>query len=515
MQTPVGWWIGVGALAVLAVGVAVWRCVHRRDLSPGLRFVVAVTPLACLLLLLGMVGIVAEVPFRGWSAARLSFAAVMTHGVPLYPGPEEGAVLPLLYGPVMPLLMLPAMVAPDITSAMLIGGTINLLAGVVPMFVLLMQGRWRDPVRRPIAIGACLVTVALQLFVPGPRSMVAGIHVDSTAVGLGLLSCAALLRPDGLAPGGGRLALSALCAVLSVWAKQIEITMVPGQLIWLWVGFGGAVVWRYLLRLALFGALSVPVFVGAFGFENMWFNVFTVPQAHPMAGLFGVLRELSRWSLPLVVVLGLLHFTAPRARRRWVKAPWLLPGLAALTLFPMSWIARAKIGGWMNSYHTLYYMVAAIGLAVLAAAEASRDVDREPLLQRVALPVGMAIALVFMCWPQKTVHRLARLPEVAHNQQRQAYDFAVAHPGQAYFPLNTLSTLMADGELYHYAWSLFDRSSAGVPISEEHWRRHLPPDMKWVLLFKRKRAAGLPERLPGFSRRIELPGMPDWTVYTR
>ena len=136
MTTPAWFWIAVAAVAAVALAIGVRDALRGTGEDWTRRLTRVIGPVAMLGVVLVVVGGVAEVPFRDWSAARLAFAATIVEGVPQYPGPDHGAVRPLLYGPVQALLMAPAFLAPGITGALLVGGAINMLVALVPLFLL-------------------------------------------------------------------------------------------------------------------------------------------------------------------------------------------------------------------------------------------------------------------------------------------------------------------------------------------------------------------------------------------
>jgi hypothetical protein len=72
----------------------------------------------------------------------------------------------------------------------------------------------------------------------------------------------------------------------------------------------------------------------------------------------------------------------------------------------------------------------------------------------------------------------------------------------------------AQGELFHVAYPVLDRSRAGMPVSEEHFRRYLVPAMKYIA-FAPGAQQDILSRFPESNCRIELDGLPGWDVYQR
>jgi hypothetical protein len=58
--------------------------------------------------------------------------------------------------------------------------------------------------------------------------------------------------------------------------------------------------------------------------------------------------------------------------------------------------------------------------------------------------------------------------------------FLRQHPEQVYLPWNPLLTSLTDGVDYNFEYGVFDRTLAGVPLSHEEYRSHLPSKMRIV-----------------------------------
>ena len=478
--------------------------------------------LGLLSLVVALVAVIAEVPFRDWSGARLAWSAALVHGHGLYSGPDSGAVLSSIYGPVSPLLFSIALVFRDITAAMLAGCALNVLCVVGPLW-LLACGRAAGG-RSAWGVLVFLAAVASVLVVPSTRNLTHNIHVDGAAVGFGLLACLALCGRDRPTPR--QLSVAAVMTALAVWTKQVEITLVLAQGIYLAWGFGREVLLSFLVRCAVCGVGLGLLFVFLFGFDGMLFHLWTIPRSQPMANLVGlhpepsftppgfrlIATELVLWSAPFLVWIGVLQWATPRAERRWIRRDWALLLLVAAVLLPTSVLARAKVGGWINSYHAHYFVIAA---AALATVQYARSSFASPRVTRRVLPI-LLVASIAAFWCPVHLKGLKRLPNLGDNPQAQAYAFAVAHPGEVWFPWTPLATLMAEGELYHFAWAIVDRDISGNRMSNAHLKAHLPPRLRWVAHQKAGHAVSfLPRYLPEFDGETELEELPGWTVLRR
>ncbi len=138
--------------------------------------------------------------------------------------------------------------------------------------------------------------------------------------------------------------------------------------------------------------------------------------------------------------------------------------------------------------------------------------------------VSLAITIVFLSglvagqgWPvfQHGLKRLLGiLPE---NPQQIAFNFARQHPGEAYFPWNPLSTLMAEKKLYHFEPALGDWAMAGYPINQTRYAGYVPNGMRYVAYAPNNEFPHLitEHYLPAFSQRVSVPDLPGWLVYAR
>jgi hypothetical protein len=367
------------------------------------------------LLLLGLTSLTAlsSLPYKPWNNARLAPSLALTYGYPLYSGPDEGPIEPTLYGPVKALLLLPAAMANSPTGALLIAGAINQVMFLLPLWVLLRAagGTARDKLW-PTLVGFAFAASCAQL-VPPLRFMSTDIHVDAPAVGLGLLSCVVLMTCRG-APRLGRLALAATLVVLAAWTKQIEAPLAMAQTVWIWMAFGRRPATIFLCCLIGIGAAVSGLFFAVFGYSEMMFNIVALVATHPLDGAWGLIAlstlDLLINSSPFLAVLLLaLRRRSKHAANGIAVAGsgegWLLdlkswPGslllFAAAFLTPPSVLARSFAGGDQNSFHPLYYLLAAAALVLTRVAAERGEAGRVPRGRRVL--VGLVAGSWSVWW---------------------------------------------------------------------------------------------------------------------
>ncbi|MDA8019381.1 MAG: hypothetical protein MPN21_18215 [Thermoanaerobaculia bacterium] len=450
-----------------------------------------------------------QMPLWDWNSARVVLSVGWVHGYPLYSGLDDGPVQTTMYGPVKDLLLLPASLASRPSYAIWIAGAITITSIALPILLLIWcRGRGLESSAGSTerAVFASLFALGGLLVAQSTRDMTGNIHVDAPAVGFALASCVVLMSRS---LSGRRLTVAAALAALSVWTKQVQILLPLGQLVYLLWLHGATTAGRYVLRLAAWGFGMLGAFVALFGWDGMWLNIIVLPRDHPKhidpeTLFFGALELAVGCSFGFLVLL-----LAIRANRTmaWRDRAWLLPALIAVTLLPTSLFARLIAGGRHNSYHAIYFLLATAAL-ILARG------DLFPTKPDRARWVVVAAAIGAVLWAP---WRLDWRPVLAplDNPQEQAYEFAKAHPGQAYFPWQPLSTVLAEGRLDHFDFHVHARHAAGHPLSDEHFRAYLPPDLRYVFIRPRARDYSILGYLPEYRHMTTHPDMPGWDLFVK
>ncbi|HED66765.1 MAG TPA: hypothetical protein ENJ09_14570 [Planctomycetes bacterium] len=498
----------------IALGLTVFQRSPQRRIE--VRLVMALAPLVLALSIAGLVGFLCATPEHDYSAARLALSTGMLHGYPLYFGIDDGPILSSIYGPVSVLLYLPAAAFSDITVSFAVASATNILSFLLPVFVVFTVAGRRD---LGLARAFASLTVGALFTSPVVHQILGPIHVDGPAIGLGFLSCAALLSTGGERATTRRLILAASLAVLAAWSKQVHAPVAIGQLAWLVLARGRREASRYFIALAGCALVSVLLVAAFFGPFPAWFNLIVIPGSHEFYPFGPIAAELARMSLPWLLVLGWSLYTSRHATRAPLTRPFGLFLLCALFLAPTSFLARAKLGGFLNSWHSHAYLILAASLALfdtISCAPARREIL--PLARR---RVALALALLVLAF--LPYRRAARAYHVLDgpNLQERTLAFARAHAGEVFFPWNPLVTLLTDGRLYHFEWGVRDREIAGYPPTEAHIRAHLPERLTYVMYPRdvAHRENGpklvLLEYLKEFSEEVELPDAPDWVAFVR
>lgn len=299
---------------------------------------------------------------------------------------------------------------------------------------------------------------------------------------------------------------------------------------------------RYVLCLCFSGAVISTVFLGIFNPQSLFFNTFTVPGNHPWwmldtgqvladsgdiknasKNLLLAVRELIQQSfLPAIIVtfycLYQLLFSSKRPEKltTWLSHNrWTMLVIVSLFMIPTSILGRVKLGGADNALsYTVYFLSAAATLVIIKSVSDSPSLDDRILGEAAKLLVAIGlvgILCINIPSPGLIALKLQRLPS---NPQQIAYEYAKKHPGEAYFPWNPLSSLMAEGKLYHFEYGLFDRELAGFPVSDDHFRAYIPPNVR-IIAFSQRNDGYVMRFLPEFSRRIKVDELPGFSVYTK
>jgi hypothetical protein len=168
-------------------------------------------------------------------------------------------------------------------------------------------------------------------------------------------------------------------------------------------------------------------------------------------------------------------------------------------------------GADVNHLTPVVYFLMLAAVAMLVAATGWRDRGRE--LARWL----MAVVLVAVIWTG--VPHVARLGERwrtrRDNRQEVAYRLARQAAGRVYFPEFPLVPLMAEGRADHFSYGVFIRQISGFPVTTEHFRRYVPPQLTAVVRMAALTGPrfAVTQFLPEFT--AAQPSPPGWQVWTR
>lgn len=447
---------------------------------------------------------------------RLAPSLAWAMGYNPYSAPADGPILNNIYGPVGVLVYyLPCKLFHDPLGAIEAGWAVNVLLFLLPVSLFLGRS-WR---RWPGSFLACAWALLFFCFAvvdtPPTRYALFHIHSDASALASGALACYFVTGTEKISRP--RVLASACFAVLAVWSKQVEAPLLAAVGLYVHLAFGGRWAIGWLAALAAIGAAVSAVFIGMFGWDNLWFNLFSIPARHSVQMQWVHQYRCVLFSLPAVLVIVLAVYlrrateAGTEGRAAWLRAnPWALPVLAGLALVPTSLLGAAKIGGDSNSFHHVYYLLLA---AALIQAQVLVQARAAPVRKLAALGLLSSAAVYGVLGAETAVVTRPRLDVLS----QQAFVYLKAHPETAYFPWHPLAGLYAEHRLYHFQYGMIDRNYAGYGMSPQHFRAYLPRKLVYVVFppGMAREECPQPRYLSEYSRLVDLPELPGWNVYAK
>lgn len=467
---------------------------------------------------------------QDWNAARLAPTFSLFYGYDLYYPPDRGPILNNVYGPVAALAFLPAAIFRTPTPAVLAGGVLQdtFVFGALLLFV------WRSargtgdkaegarhgaqsPVLSPPSstlVAACgLAACLLMSRYWGPSYWISMVHADGPSLALGLTACALLATRDGVAPSRHALFASALAVVLSLWAKQTAAPLPLALALAVWIGHGRAVALRYVALLAVIGALISACFLVWFGWP-MIFNMFVLVSRHGWfrPGATGLAIVVGEFLLDVgellalcLVLLAVVVRSTRAAHAPLGARPWVAPLLAVVCLLPTGALGANKVGGELSSFHSAYYLIAATTALLVDL------VRRRPALHVLAW--AFCLLAIAAAWQSGRCTPRASRFTLWQNNQQVAYEFALRHPGEVYFPWAPLASLLAERRLYHFEYGMLDRYIGYHEPTREHLLAFVPSRMRWIAA--RARIWTFNHFFPDYTVETKIPELPGWIVRSR
>jgi hypothetical protein len=463
-----------------------------------------------------------EVPHFGWNGARLAFTRSLFEGYRLYYPMDEGPVLNMLYGPVPMILWSPSMWAPSLTGQLVCAALITALAAVVPFAFLCLRTAGPDRHDRLLGIAAfVLVAGCLPLF-KSTGYIATRVHVDAFCLGFMLLSSVLLLNLRGKPLARWKIPAAALLAALAVWSKQTVAPLVLVQIAYLGVVYDRRRMLHYAAICVAAGAvigLFVVACLSSDGLGSVFFRMFRTTTAIPLKpdGVGEAIRRLISdhlvlWLALLLLVPVFLRGGSRGSARDWLAGnPWLFFLLLALVSLPTSLLAFAKVGGWVNSFHTVYFVVAAIAVGLIRHDAAAL---REPAGGVRCLLLLFAVASAALP-AEIDFDRIRNGRDLNRNPHEQAHRFVRAHPGQVYLPTYPLVALAAERRVQPFYFGVFKRFLTGHPIKQKHLDEYLPEKLRYLAIHPNDFPDGLmdPKRIPRGAQRLHVAGMEDWLIF--
>ena len=480
-----------GLPIVLLIGIAAAFLPKPRKSSD--RLIAVVVPILLYLTVITCVAHLFLYWDPGWDASRLLPSVAFHRGLNVYSTNTQGAVQTTMYPPGWVIAFLPAALASSPTGVILAGYGLAQALTVLPMLVFLVAVAGRT-----MAAWAAFAIFVFALTRIEPLVVAFRPHADAPGLGFGLTACCLLW---GAAKSGhdrpGLLLLSTVAAWFSIWSKQVMAPIIPTMALWLLVATGFRPFRRFCGYAIVTGAAVAAAFFSIFPIEGIVFNVLRIPGRCPWQGrtpwnLLQAAHELLGFGWVLIIPLTAAAIFEPdpapnESRLRKLAANvWALPALAGLVLSTTSILGRAKVGGWPNTLSpALYFLTAATCLLIADPGfrwgPLCDVIAQRKKFARLLVSVSVVIAAL---WSLQLLNTLDWMKGMVlkNNAAQRAYDYLKNNGVRdVYFPTMPLAHLMAEGEVFHFAFAVYDREVlARFPMSPEQRRRYFPENPRLV-----------------------------------
>ena len=488
------------------------------------KVVAAVTPIVMVIFGELFVRQILAQPFWPINGGRLAPTFALASGYQLYSPPDSGPVLSTIYGPITALVYLPATLANSPSKAVLVSSLIAAIFFFLPVFWLHIGQNWQKPQRLLFAVYTFIGFCFFVFNSPILNYSAFRIHADAPALGLSALACGTLFfrkHQDSI----WVLLLSAIFAVLAVWTKQVTLPIIVALPFYILISDGRRSFIRYVGCLAVSGLVISAIFLAIFNPQYVLFHLLEIPTNQPwthsnkIIALLGSTRKLLKESVvPISIIIFYSWFqflfavNYPHQLRKWFNCNrWSIFAIVGILMIPTSLVGSVKVGGDINAFSfTLYFLAVAVSLIVLQWVSDISFPQNNLINDAVKLLViilTIAFTVTEIPPPFPTIYR--QIQNLSKNSMEIAYQYAKKHPGEAFFPMYPLSSMMAENKMYHFSHGLFDRKISGFLVEEKHFRSYIPENMRF-LVGNDKYAR---EFLPEFSQKVEIEELPGFPVY--
>jgi hypothetical protein len=472
-------------------------------------------------------GKIVHAPFVLWNAARFSVTYALAHGYRLYYPAQDGPILGHHYGPVSSLLYLPAAFTGSPTSSLILAAAITVIIYFLPVLFLHMRFRSSDNASSSLlCLGAFLCFCLFTFNSPSLSYVAFSTHADAAALSLSAAACAVFpLNPDRRKTI--LIVLSSSLAVLAIWSKQTALPIVFALPAYILITEGWRPFLRYSKWLIVSGFIISGILSSIFDLKLMWFNMVKILSHQPMMyKVYGLpVQSLLRESFFFILVLAsylLWRFlgrekTMASLREIGKGKLWFLLTIAGLFMVPTSLLGFAKIQGDVNALsYTVYFLCCATTILVLEVRTEQTGEQRVKRKHAVEVLLFTANCFLILLYAPITSYVLREyVSTVNSNPEQIAYQYALKHPGEVYYPWHTLPTLMAEGKAYHFNEAVFERELAGFRLTPEHFRNYVPSKLKEIAFYDPMESSYVMKFFPEFDRKIKVGSLPGWTVYTK
>ncbi len=451
---------------------------------------------------------------------RIQRTFLLSRGHSIYPDFETGPIITSLYGPLSALAYWPATWAPSLAKIVPIGVICSILLFFAPVSVLILRGRFAKAKPLSLSFLSVFCFVFLAALLSSTKRSAFTIHADAPALGLSACACAFIYWKKSFRHESLPLFLSAFFAMMAIWSKQTAVPILIALPVFVLWADGVKSFLKYLALLFISVVFFLAFSAMLFDPKDMFDSMIRMPGRHPMKSqgwgvvikaVVRLLREnllVFALSLPAAWPALIRH---KKSWRGWANTyRWSLFWITALFMAPLALLSSLKVGGSNNTLSFVSYF--SLTGALLAFTELFRPLRKNFLHHFAAKALLSYTVILTLITAPLVFYRMAENDKKRFSA-KDAYDYALAHPGTAYFPRLTLVHLLAEGKIYHETEGLLDRKSAGIPFSEKLFKAYLPENLELIGFNGENHRKSLP--LAGFKKRTRnYPGLPGFTVYT-
>jgi len=524
--------IVLGAILVIAIlfGVSIYR--RCAECEPSLRNIASVLPILATTLGMEIFLKILTERFFIFNDIRLARTFALFHGVRIYPASDTmSTIVGTLHTPLSHTLYWPSLFASTPVNAIYVGSTIAFLFVFTPVVWLHFSRRPRDIRGFVISFYSLLTCGFVMLqgsFDDGIRYCAFRIHADAPGICFAAISAGLLYKADHCI-ARRYLLFSSFFAVLSVSCKQTLAPIVIGLCLFLWLTAGIRSLLRFMACLCSFAAALLSLLVVLFWPpKDLFFNILTLashrPRMAPFPGSWGLLRDqvlldTSLAGFCLLLFLLYWHFYEHSKTSGWRQLfrehRWLVFPLVGLALVPACIKARLTVGGDSNQIGTFAYFLI---LGTTLGLNEFMTNTKQDRLKSIGSTI-LATALVVVTFPAviRTIVKAIGFDRANVADVSIVYQYALKHPGKAYFPWNPLADFFAERRFYHFDSALLDREVAGHGIDCHQFISGIPPDISVIAIPQGESdniSRALRSYLSGW-KPVEDAELPGWVVFQR
>lgn len=426
-----------------------------------------------------------------WFEQRVLPTIAVAHGQSIYHMPGSGPLIGCTYAPLSYLAFLPVAALGNVWAIFAAGSVMATCFLLLPVYLALRHlVRTRGLEQRDGRFLLLFAFVGMMFL--RPLNYVASIaSADSPAICLMALSLL-ILYWDLDRPRWATAALSSLALVASVGCKQNMLIAAVVVLIIAFYFFGRNFAGRYLAFSALWIFLLMGAAVAIYGdLHVIYFNNVVIPSHIPVEkkNLFFGSYQVCEYGAALgVFLIGMvaLRFLSPPEVAEFKTGPRQFPlafFAVAAAMIPVSIRTYAVVGGDVNSFsHAVYFLL--LG-TILVCADLIVSTGSEGKMAIVLELWMITSGLLLLASGMPTQFNWQRIAIMGRPLPAvEAYKFDQQHPGEVYFPSNSVATYLAEGKFYETDWGVLNLAVAGQQLRREDIFRNLPSGAKYLAVPK-------------------------------